>query len=35
MLNKFKQALQIKDIRKKLVFTFLMIIVFRMGTTIP
>ena len=35
MISKIKQALTIKDIRKKLLFTFFMIIVFRLGTTIP
>lgn len=35
MFNKLKQAIKIKEIRKKLIYTFLMVIVFRMGTTIP
>ena len=35
MINKLKQAFQVKEIRKKLTFTFLMVVVFRMGTTIP
>ena len=35
MFNKLKQALKIKDIRKKVLFTLFIIIVFRMGTTIP
>lgn len=35
MFSKIKQAWEIKDIRKKLMFTFLMIVVFRIGTTIP
>lgn len=35
MINKLKQAFQVKEIRKKLIFTFLMVVVFRMGTTIP
>ena len=35
MIKKLKQAFQVKEIRKKLIFTFLMVIVFRMGTTIP
>lgn len=35
MIKKLKQAFQVKEIRKKIIFTFLMVIVFRMGTTIP
>ena len=35
MINKLKQAFQVKEIRKKIIFTFLMVVVFRMGTTIP
>lgn len=35
MIKKLKQAFQVKEIRKKIIFTFLMVVVFRMGTTIP
>lgn len=35
MFKKLKQALEIKDIRKKVLFTLFIVIVFRMGTTIP
>ncbi|WP_101773955.1 preprotein translocase subunit SecY [Peptostreptococcus faecalis] len=35
MIKKIKEALNIKDIRKKIIFTLFMIIVFRIGTTIP
>lgn len=35
MISKLKQAAKIKDIRKKILFTLMIIVVFRMGTTIP
>ncbi|WAW14809.1 preprotein translocase subunit SecY [Peptostreptococcus equinus] len=35
MLNNIKQAAKIRDIRKKILFTLMIIVVFRMGTTIP
>ncbi len=35
MIKKLKQAFHVKEIRKKIIFTFLMVVVFRMGTTIP
>jgi len=35
LIKKLKQAFQVKEIRKKIIFTFLMVVVFRMGTTIP
>ncbi len=35
MLNTFNKALKIPELRKKLVFTFLMLIVFRIGSSIP
>ncbi len=35
MLKTFKQALQIEEIRKKLGFTFLMLIVVRLGSQLP
>ncbi len=35
MIKNLKQAFQVKEIRKKIIFTFLIVIVFRMGTTIP
>lgn len=35
MINKINQAFRVKEIRKKILFTFLMIVVFRLGTTIP
>lgn len=35
MFNRLKQALKIKDIRKKVLFTLFIVIIFRMGTTIP
>ena len=35
MLKTFRQALQIEEIRKKLGFTFLMLIVVRLGSQLP
>ena len=35
MFKTLQNALKIPDLRKKLVFTFLMLVVFRIGTAIP
>lgn len=35
MLNSFQQALKIGDLRTKLLFTLLMLLVFRIGAHIP
>ncbi|WP_315169191.1 preprotein translocase subunit SecY [Metaclostridioides mangenotii] len=35
MLSNIKQAFKIKELRNKIIFTFLMILVFRIGATIP
>lgn len=35
MIGKIKQAFQVKDIRKKILYTLLMVVIFRIGTTIP
>lgn len=35
MISKIKQAFGVKEIRKKILFTFFIAIVFRIGTTIP
>ncbi|HBH3987196.1 TPA: preprotein translocase subunit SecY, partial [Clostridioides difficile] len=35
MLSKLKQAWKIKAVRKKVMYTLMMIVIFRIGTTIP
>ncbi|WP_300277243.1 preprotein translocase subunit SecY [Peptacetobacter sp.] len=35
MLSQIKQAWKLKEIRKKLLYTLMMVVVFRIGTTIP
>ena len=35
MLSQLKQAWKLKEIRKKLLYTLMMVVVFRIGTTIP
>ena len=35
MLETFRRAFQIKDIRKKIGYTFLMLIVIRLGSQLP
>lgn len=35
MLNTFRKAFQVEDIRKKIVYTFLMLIVIRIGSQLP
>ena len=35
MLSQLKQAWKIKDVRKKILYTLMMIVVFRIGATIP
>lgn len=35
MLKTMAQALKIPDIRKKLIFTILMLVIFRIGSNIP
>ena len=35
MLNTFKNAWKIEDLRKKIIYTLLMLLVYRVGTFIP
>lgn len=35
MISQIKQAWKLKEVRKKLLYTFMMVIVFRIGSTIP
>lgn len=35
MIEKIKQAFKVKEIRKKLIYTFMIVVIFRLGTTIP
>ena len=35
MLDTFRRAFQIKDIRKKILYTFLMLVVIRVGSQLP
>ena len=35
MLSQIKQAWKLKDVRRKILYTLMMIVVFRIGATIP
>ena len=35
MLSKIKQSWKVKDVRKRILYTLMMILIFRIGTTIP
>lgn len=35
MLSKIKQSWKVKDVRKRIIYTLMMILIFRIGTTIP
>ncbi len=35
MLSQLKQAISLKDVRKKLLFTLMMVVIYRLGSTIP
>ena len=35
MLSKIKQSWKVKDVRKRILYTLMMILLFRIGTTIP
>ena len=35
MLSKIKQSWKVKDVRRRILYTLMMILIFRIGTTIP